>query len=368
MGRMVKNKNKKNVKQKREENQEKKMAKNKKTQKRKIDHIELCKEEEVEFNNKTTLLEKIKLPKTIPNINLEDINTKTSFLGKETSAPIFITALTGGEERSEKINKDIAQAAGELRLGMQLGSQRSMLENESLTYTYNVKRKVEEEPSFLIGNIGIVQLKEYSIKELNKMIESIEGDGLAVHVNPAQEAAQPEGDTNFKGVMPRLKEVSRKLEHPVIVKQVGEGISRRTAKKLEKMNLYGIDIGGSGGSNWTKIENLRSNEKDKETFLNWGIPTAKSLIQTKEEYKSGKITATGGIRNGLDVAKSIALGAEACGVGLPILRAQQKEGKKGVKETLEKMIKELKIAMFLTNCKTIEELKSLEPEITEELN
>jgi len=343
------------------------MSKNEKTQKRKIDHIELCTKKEVEFNDKTTLLEKIKLPKTIPNINLEDIDTKTSFLNQETSAPLFISSLTGGEERSEEINKDIAQAAGELGLGMQLGSQRSMLENESLTYTYDVKRKVEEEPAFLIGNIGIVQLKKYSIKKLNKLVDSIKGDGLAVHVNPAQEAAQPEGDTNFQGVIPRLKEVAEKLEHPLIVKQVGEGISRRTARKLEKMDLYGIDIGGAGGSNWTKIEHLRSNEKHEETFLNWGIPTAKSLIQTNEEYKNGKITATGGIRTGLDIAKSISMGAEACGIALPVLRAQQKEGKKGIKKMLERMIKELKITMFLTNCKTIEELKSLEPEIPEKL-
>ncbi len=337
----------------------------KETKKRKLDHIKVCMEEDVEFDRKTTLLEEVILPKTVPDINLEDVDTSTKFLGKKTAAPIFVNSITGGEERAKKINKDIAAACEKLGLGMALGSQRAMLEDESIVHTYDVTK--DYNPAFLLGNIGIAQLEEYSIDELEWLVKKIDGNGLFVHINPAQEAVQPEGDTDFHGLLDKLGEISKKVDYPVIVKQVGEGISRDTAQKLSKMDLYGVDVGGAGGSDWTKIEHLRSEDSYGKTFENWGIPTAQSLIEVQEVFPGGKIMATGGIRNGLDVAKSLALGADVCGMALPVLKAQQKNGEEGVRKLLEDIVEELKIAMFLTDCENIDELRSLEPKLSPKL-
>ncbi len=337
----------------------------KETKKRKLDHIKVCMEEDVEFDRKTTLLEEVILSKTVPDINLEDVDTSTKFLGKKTAAPIFVNSITGGEERAKKINKDIAAACEKLGLGMALGSQRAMLEDESIVHTYDVTK--DYNPAFLLGNIGIAQLEEYSIDELEWLVKKIDGNGLFVHINPAQEAVQPEGDTDFHGLLDKLGEISKKVDYPVIVKQVGEGISRDTAQKLSKMDLYGVDVGGAGGSDWTKIEHLRSEDSYGKTFENWGIPTAQSLIEVQEVFPGGKIMATGGIRNGLDVAKSLALGADVCGMALPVLKAQQKNGEEGVRKLLEDIVEELKIAMFLTDCENIDELRSLEPKLSPKL-
>ncbi|MFP4115652.1 MAG: type 2 isopentenyl-diphosphate Delta-isomerase [Candidatus Aenigmatarchaeota archaeon] len=335
------------------------------TKNRKTDHIKICVEKDVEFNKKSTLLGEVVLPKTVPDMDAKDVDPSTAFLGKKISAPVFVNSITGGEERAEKINKDIAAACEELGLGMALGSQRAMLEDRSLAYTYDVRE--EHDPAFLLGNIGIAQLGEYTVEELEWLVEKINGDGLFVHINPAQEAVQPEGDTDFSGAMKRLEEIAKKMDYPVIAKQVGEGISRKTAQKLSEMNLYGVDVGGAGGSDWTKIEQLRSEDNYGETFENWGIPTAQSLIDVLETVTGGKVTATGGIRNGLQVAKSLALGADAAGLALPALKAQQKEGKEGVKALLERMVEELKIAMFLTDSGSVEELRSLDPKISPKL-
>ncbi len=337
----------------------------KETRNRKTDHIKVCMEEDVEFDRKTTMLEEVFLPKTVPNLDLENVDTSTKFLGQETAAPVFVNSITGGGEKSKKINEDIAAACEELGLGMALGSQRAMLEDESLVKTYDVRK--DYNPAFLLGNIGIAQLGEYTVEELNWLVEEINGDGLFVHINPAQEAVQPEGDTDFRGLLDRLKEVSRKMNYPVIAKQVGEGISRDTAQKLSKMDLYGVDVGGAGGSDWTKIEHLRSEDSYGKTFESWGIPTAQSLIEVQEVFPEGKAMATGGIRSGLDVAKSVALGADVCGIALPVLRVQQRNGEEGVRKLLEDIVEELRITMFLTDCKNIDELRSIEPKLSPKL-
>lgn len=325
------------------------------TERRKLDHIRICVDRDVEFDRKETFFRGMELSSSsFPDINLEDVDTSIEFLGEKLSAPIFVTAITGGEKSAEKVNRDIAKATDELNLGMGLGSQRAMLEDCSLTFTYDVRS--EYDPAFLLGNIGIAQLNEYDREEFEWLVDEVSADALAVHVNPAQEAVQPEGDTDFEGCLEDLISVSKGLDYPVILKQVGEGISRNSASDLNRADLYAVDVGGAGGSSWTKIDNFRSEHSYGDVFREWGVPTAQSLIETKRNYK-GRVTATGGIRNGLDIAKAICLGAEACGVGLPVLRAQQKNGSKGVEKFLKVMVEEFKIAMFLNGSENIKGLR-----------
>jgi isopentenyl-diphosphate delta-isomerase len=330
------------------------------TENRKTEHIRIALKENVEFREKTTGFEDIAFKdieldyKTMPELDQKEIDTTTEFFGKKFNAPIMVAAITGGVLEAEKINKDIASACEELGVGMGLGSQRAMLENPATTQSYFVR---DVAPNiFLAGNIGIVQAKKYSSKQLDKALNDIKADILAVHSNAAQEALQPEGTVDFSGAFETIKRLRKELKHPFFVKEVGSGVSKEIAAKLQKLKVKAIDVGGSGGTSWTGIDSLRGNKEIGETYWDFGIPTAVSIIETKKVFK-GKIIATGGIRTGLDVAKSIVLGADLCGIALPVLRAQAFGGKEAVKEYLEKVIKELKIAMFLTGAKNICELK-----------
>jgi isopentenyl-diphosphate delta-isomerase len=294
--------------------------------------------------------------KTLPEINKKEISLKTEFLGKKFSAPVYSEAITGGAEESIKINKDIAAACEELGLGMGLGSMRAMLEKPSLKETYYIR---DVAPTiFLAGNIGAAQLLKYSSSEIEKALKEIKADALAVHLNAAQEALQKEGDTDFKGILKAISSISSKLKKPVFVKEVGHGISYSVAKALAKTKIKAIDVAGAGGTSWTGIDSLRGNKELGETFWDYGISTAESIVQCRKAFK-GPIIASGGIRTGLDIAKAIALGADLGGMALPVLKAQQSGGKEGVKKYLEKVIEELKISMFLSGVKNIKELKKV---------
>lgn len=330
------------------------------TENRKLDHIRIALNENVEFKEKRTGLEDIAFKdieldyKTMPELDQKEIDTRTEFFGKKFSAPIMVAAITGGVLEAEKINKDIAAACEELGIGMGLGSQRAMLENPTTTESYFVR---DVAPNiFLAGNIGIVQAKKYSGKQLDKALDDIKADALALHTNAAQEALQPEGTVDFSGAFETVKRLRKELKHSFFVKEVGAGISREIAEKLQKLKVEAIDVGGAGGTSWTGIDSLRGNNEIGETYWDFGIPTAVSIIECRKVFR-GKIIATGGIRNGLDVAKAIVLGADLCGIALPVLRAQAFGGKDAAKNYLEKVIKELKIAMFLVGAKNIKELK-----------
>jgi isopentenyl-diphosphate delta-isomerase len=332
------------------------------TQNRKTEHLHIACSENVQFREKTTGLEKIGFKgmdleyKTLPEINKKEIDLKTSFLGKKFSAPIMVEAITGGCEEARQINRDIAAACEELGLGMGLGSMRAMIENPAMKETYFVR---DVAPSiFVAGNIGAAQLLNYPIEKIEKALCAIQADALAIHLNAAQEALQKEGDTNFKGVISAIEKISAKLSKPVFVKEVGHGIGFSVAKKLAKTKIMAIDVAGAGGTSWTGIDSLRGNKEIGETFWDYGIATAESIVECRRAFKK-KIIASGGIRTGLDAAKAIALGADLCGIALPVLKAQQAEGKQGVKKYLEKIIEELKIAMFLSGVKNLKQLKKV---------
>jgi len=323
--------------------------------KRKIEHLEICANKPVEVGS--TWLENVTLVhEAMPELNLADINTSTTFLGKELSAPLVITAITGGVEEAGKINKELAKAAEKLGIGFGMGSQRAMIEIPEAWDTFYVRDVAPN--TMVLGNIGLVNLKQIDSEDIVKAFNKVKADFLCVHINAAHEAIQPEGDTDFSNCMPELKKICSKV--PVIAKEVGNGISKETAMVLKSAGVKAIDVGGFGGTSWIKVEEYRG--KGKTIFTEWGIPTAASVIECSS---SGlPLIATGGIRNGLDCAKAIALGAGLCGMALPCLKWHY-EGV--LEEKLEKVIQELKIAMMLSGSRNIHQLKSADAVISGKL-
>jgi len=331
-----------------------------KTRERKADHLKIALEEEVQFREKTTGLEKVAFKgveleyKALPEMDKKEIRLGTEFLGKKFKLPLMVEAITGGTEEAEKINKDIAKACQETGIGMGLGSQRAMVEDASLKHTYFVRDVAPD--IFLAGNLGVTELGKYDAEDIGKMLNDVGADALAVHINAAQAALQPEEETDFKGRVEEIEKLAKALKKPVYVKEVGHGIGLETAKSLAKAGVKAIDVAGAGGTSWTAIDSKRGSKEIGETFWDFGIGTAESILQCRKAFK-GKIIASGGIRTGLDCAKAIGLGADLCGLALPALKAQEKEGSSGVKKLIEKLGEELRIAMFLAGAKDLKGLK-----------
>lgn len=323
------------------------------TGKRKVDHIRICLDERAQAKKATAGFEDIQLVhRALPEIDKSKINLSTTFFGKKFSAPIIVGAMTGGTDQATQINASIAQAVEKLGLGMGVGSQRAAIEDQTLEETYKIARK-EAPNAFLIANIGGVQLVHgYGVKEVKRIVEMIEADAVAVHLNALQEAVQPEGQTNFEGILTKIGEIARGLDVPVIVKETGCGISAEDAKALENAGVKAIDVGGLGGTSFAAVEYYRSSPKAEgaqrflgEAFWDWGIPTAVSLIEAAQTVRLPLI-ASGGIRSGTDIAKALALNASLASISQPILQTAVK----GVKETESKLlclIEELRNAMFL---------------------
>jgi len=335
------------------------------TQSRKADHIRICLEQKAQAKKATAGFENIQfIHRALPELDREKISLATSFFGKKLSAPIIVGAMTGGTREATKINASIAQAVEELHLGMGVGSQRAAIENEKLELTYAVARK-KAPTAFLIANIGGVQLAHgYGLKEARKAVEMIEADALAIHMNPLQEAIQPEGQTNFQDVLTKIGEIVADLEVPVIVKETGCGISAEDAKALEAVGVKAIDVGGVGGTSFAAVEFYRAadGKKTDELFWDWGIPTTVSLIETTQTVKI-PVVASGGVRNGIDVAKSIALNASLASLSQPALEAAVK-GAQETQKLLSCLINDLRNVMFLVGAKNIESLAKVPAVVT----
>lgn len=334
------------------------------TSQRKIEHLLLCARRDVEAHlvngERPTGFQDIALiHKALPEIDKKDLSMKVDFLGKTLEAPLLIASMTGGHPDTKMVNAALAGAAGELGIGIGVGSQRAALEDRSLEDTFRVVR--DKAPhAFIYGNLGAAQLLNYGIEDIERAVEMIGADAMAIHLNFLQEAIQSEGNTNATGCLARIKEIAGELSVPVIVKETGAGISRRDALILCEAGVSAIDVGGMGGTSWAGVEVYRAREMGDvvgerlgELFWNWGIPTAVSIV---EAGISIPIIATGGIRSGLDMAKAIALGASLCGIALPLVVPALK-GKEEVVGKLRFMIEELRAAMFLTGCRNLEELK-----------
>jgi isopentenyl-diphosphate delta-isomerase len=329
------------------------------TGKRKVDHIRICLEKKAQAKKVSTGFEDISLVhRALPEIDKSKINLSTTFLGKKFNAPIIVGAMTGGTQEATVINASIATAVEKLGLGMGLGSQRAAIENRSLEKTYRVAR--EKAPNaFLIANVGGIQLVHgYGIKEVKKIVEMIEADAVAIHLNALQEAVQPEGQTNFKGVKAKIAEIASLLDVPVIVKETGAGISAEDAKALEKVGVKAIDVGGMGGTSFAAVEYYRSTKQQDaclgEAFWDWGIPTAVSLVESAQSVKLPLI-ASGGVRSGTDIAKAVAVGASLASLSQPILEAAV-NGAKKTEEKLSCLIEELRNVMFLVGKEKIDTL------------
>jgi len=327
-------------------------------EKRKKDHLDLCTKKDVSFEKKTTLLEFVELNyNTLPEISLHDVNLSTNFCEKEFSFPFIVSAITGGAMVSKKVNLEIAKAAQQIGVGMGLGSMRAMLQQPSLMETYYVRDVAPD--IFISGNLGAAQLKQFSPKNVDDALNAVGANALAIHLNAAQEAMQPEGDVDFSGIISKIAEYAEVLSVPVYVKEVGHGVSYEVARALRETKIAAVDIQGAGGTSWTRVDSLRHKESFGENFRDFGIPTAVSLIETKNALSGSnkKIIASGGIRNGVDSVKALIMGADLVGNAAPILKAQQTKGSAGVFEYLKKIKTEMEITSFLLGCKNISQLK-----------
>jgi len=320
---------------------------------RKQDHLDICLNQPIEHGS--TGFENYSLiHQALPDYNLKDIDLSVKFLGKKLQAPIIIASMTGGTDIATKMNQQLAQIAEEFNIGMGVGSQRIAIKNSKPNQDFQLRKWIPN--SLLLGNLGAIQLNYgFSIKHYQLAVDMLQADGLYLHLNPLQEALQPEGETNFAGLEKKLLQLKKNINVPIIIKEVGQGISTETAKKLKKMGFSIIEATGKGGVSWTLIETIRSKSSMGATFADWGISTAKSLENCRK-VPGLTIIAGGGIRTGIDIAKSICLGASLISIGLPILKAVNKS-KQAAKEYLQTIIKELKIALFCLGVKNLEELK-----------
>ncbi len=333
-----------------------------KTVKRKADHIRICLDKKAQAKRATTGFADVHfVHKALPEIDKQRIDLSTNVFGHDFSAPLIVGAITGGTEEATKINATIAEAVENLHLGMGVGSQRAAIEDKKLEKTFAVARK-KAPTAFLIANLGGVQLTHgYGLKEVKKVVEMIDADAVALHLNALQEAIQPEGQTNFKGVLAEIGDIARVLDKPVIVKETGCGIAAEEAKKLEMAGVKGIDVGGLGGTSFAAVEYYRAKDQERDfysslgnVFWDWGIPTVVSLIETTQAVKI-PVIASGGVRNGVAIAKALALNASLASISQPALQAAVKS----VKETenlFRFMIEELRTAMFLVGAQKITEL------------
>lgn len=326
-------------------------------EKRKRSHLDLCAGADVEHEAKTTLFEEVELVHdSLGELGLDEIDTSVQFLGKRLRAPFLITGMTGGTPEAGVVNRELAALAEQHGIAFGLGSQRAMLRRPELARTYAV-RKVA--PSALVlANLGLNQAAAMATDGIRAMVEAVGADGLCLHLNPAQELVQPEGDRSFRGGIEALRRLSRELRVPLIVKETGCGISGEVARRLEEAGIRYVDVSGAGGTSWVRVEQLRGDARSRalgELFRDWGIPTAASLLQ----LRSSRLVriASGGIRNALEAAKAIALGAEICGFALPVFRAWRSSGRDGASAFLEQTIEGLRVAMVLTGSPTLADLR-----------
>ncbi len=334
------------------------------TEDRKDDHIRIVQERDVETTG--TGFEDVQLVhEALPELHYEAIDTSIEFLGHELAAPIFIESMTGGHHNTTEINRTLARAAGETGIAMGVGSQRAGLEldDDGVLESYTVVREAAPE-AFIYGNLGAAQLREYDLEAVERAVEMIEADALAVHLNFLQEAVQPEGDVDGRSCLAAIERVAEGLSVPLIVKETGNGISGGTARRLATAGVDAIDVAGKGGTTWSGIEAYRAAAADEPRqqrigtlFRAWGIPTAASTIECVAEHDC--VIASGGVRTGLDVAKAIALGALAGGLAKPFLKPAT-DGTDAVIERVEDLTAELRTAMFVTGSASVPDLQQTE--------
>ncbi len=328
------------------------------TASRKDDHLRINLENEVK-SALTNGFEAYRfLHQALPEIDLEEVDTSLTLFGKRLRAPLLISSMTGGTQKAAHFNQLLARAAQEFGLAMGVGSQRAAIEDPSLEDTFRIARQ-EAPDALLFANLGAVQLNmRYGISECQRAVDMLAADALILHLNPLQEALQPEGDTKFRGLLKRIEEICKKLPVPVIAKEVGWGIGAAAAKQLLDAGVAAIDVAGAGGTSWSQVEMYRQRDPQRAQmilhFQDWGIPTAQCLVEIKQKFPNACLFASGGLQNGIDMAKSLALGATLGGIAGPLLRAAN-EGYDQLSKLISLILEELRICMFATGKKTLTE-------------
>lgn len=329
---------------------------------RKADHIRINLEEDVHSDISSGLENYRFIHQALPELNLEDVSTRVSLYNRRLIAPILISSMTGGTEQAATINRRLAIAAQETGVAMGLGSQRAAIEHPELESTFQVRQFAPD--IALFANLGAIQLNySYGIDECRRAVDMIEADGLILHLNPLQEAVQPEGDTRFANLARKIEYICSQLTVPVIVKEVGWGISKQAAQKLLDAGVSAIDVAGAGGTSWSQVEMHRAKDERQAnlaaTFVDWGIPTAQAILNVKESAPSMTIFASGGLRTGVDIAKCIALGATLGGLASPFLKAAVQSEEKVI-QTIQDINREIKICMFAVGAMDMQALHHTE--------
>ena len=329
---------------------------------RKSEHIRINLEEDVGFQDLTSGFERYRFVHcALPDIDLDDVDTTAGLLGKQLAAPLLISSMTGGTSEARAMNLRLAAAAQEARVGLGLGSQRAAVEDPALEHTYQVREVAPD--ILLLANLGAVQLNlGYDVDACRRAVDMVEADALILHLNPLQEALQPEGDTAFHGLLPKIERVSRSLEVPVVVKEVGWGISADVARRLVDAGVSAVDVAGSGGSCWSQVEKHRARTEHQRDvasgFAEWGIPTVDSLLMVRQATPRLPVIASGGVRSGIEMAKALALGAVACGVAGPFLPAAA-QSQAAVSQLIEVLVDQLRVAMFAVGARDVSALAAL---------
>src|SRR5215208_3155247 len=327
---------------------------------RKADHIKINLEKDVRSALTTGLENYHFTHEALPELDLEVVDTRLSLFGKPLRAPILISSMTGGTAEAETINLRLAEAAQETNIAMGVGSQRAALEHPEQARTFQVRRAAPD--ILLFANLGAVQLNYgYGIDECRQAVGMIQADALILHFNPLQEAVQDAGDTNFAGLAKKIEDLCKKLEVPVIAKEVGWGISERTAKLLADCGVSAIDVAGAGGTSWSQVEMHRARDEFTRelaaTFVGWGIPTAESILNVRKAAPHMTIFASGGMKDGLDIAKCIALGATLGGMAGQFLKAAAVSTEATV-ETIQLVKKRIEVTMFACGLETFDQLSA----------
>jgi isopentenyl-diphosphate Delta-isomerase len=332
------------------------------TSSRKQEHVELTLQEDVGFRTTTTGLERLRfVHNALPEIDVVEVDTSVRFLGRRLSLPLLVSGMTGGYREALRINRQLAEACAEAGLGMGVGSQRQALEDTTFHRTFSIVREVAPDLPIL-GNIGAAEVAALkSAAPVARLAELIRADAFAVHLNPLQELLQPEGSPAFRGVLRGIGLLVRDLPIPVVVKEIGAGISQDVARRLLDAGVRIIGVTGAGGTSWAGVEILRTDaRRRREVFWDWGIPTAtavKDVAALRTRQPDLTVIASGGISSGMDIAKSIALGADLAASARPILQALARGGIRGVRALLADWSLELRGAMFLTGSRTTGDLQ-----------
>ena len=336
------------------------------TESRKVDHIRINLEENVQFPRLTTGLERYRFThQALPELNLGAIDTGLELFGKRLCSPLLISSMTGGTDLAREINRNLATAAQAQGLAMGLGSQRAAVEDDSLAYSYAIRDVAPD--ILLFANLGAVQLNYgYGIEQCRRAVDMVGADALILHFNVLQEAVQAEGDINFAGLLAKVERICAKLDAPVIAKEVGWGFSEGSARQLAEAGVAAIDVAGAGGTSWSEVEYHRAptafHARVARSFADWGIPTADAIQYARRAAPDLPVFASGGLRDGIDIAKCIALGAELAGLAAPFLRAAS-ESSEAVESLILELNAQLRIAMLCSASPNLAALREAELQV-----